>query len=140
MTSYTNVKVNISSGQVDKIRRAVQAGSQVSIQLAHQDLTGDHILALTQGQVNKIAKAYQNGTGVVIRMSRTQLQHNAKIEGGFLPLILPALATAGKFLASSVLPSLATGALTGRRREWVSRKHQQQVMGFTWRHGPKGAL
>ena len=46
-------------------------------------------------------------------MSTTQLQHNKKIEGGFLPLILPALATAGKFLASSVLPALATGALSG---------------------------
>jgi len=58
-------------------------------------------------------KAYENGTGVVVKMSKTQLPHNTTVEGGFLSLILPALATAGKFLASSVLPSFVTGALTG---------------------------
>jgi len=76
-------------------------------------LDGEHVLALTQAQVNKITKAYKNGVGVTIKMSKTQLQHNAKIEGGFLPLIMPALATVGKYLFSNVLPSLATGALTG---------------------------
>ena len=85
----------------------------MSIRLAHEDLYGEHVLALTKSQINKITKAYRNGTGTVIKMSVTQLQHNKKIEGGFLPLILPALATAGKFLASSVLPALATGALSG---------------------------
>ena len=110
---YTNVKVNVSSGQADKIKKAIEAGTQVSIRLSHQDLTGEHVLALTQRQIKKMEKAYQNGTGVVIKMSKTQLQHNAKIEGGFIPLIMPALATAGKFLLSNVLPSLATGALSG---------------------------
>jgi len=113
MTIYKNARVNISEGQIDKIQRAVQAGSQVSIRLKHEDLTGEHILALTQRQINKINKAYENGTGVDIKMSKTQLQHNAKVEGGFLPLILPALATAGKVLLSKVLPALATGALGG---------------------------
>jgi len=36
MTRYINVKVNVSQGQVDKIKRAVQAGSQVSIRLSHE--------------------------------------------------------------------------------------------------------
>src|SRR6218665_3061729 len=60
-----------------------------------------------------MAKVYQNGTGMALKMSKTQLEHNAKVEGGFIGAILPFLATAGKFLLSSVLPSLATGALTG---------------------------
>jgi len=34
-----------------------------------------------------------------------------KVEGGFIAALLPMLATAGKFLLSNVLPSLATGAL-----------------------------
>jgi len=113
MTRYTKVKLNISQGQIDKIKKAVQAGSQVSIRLAHENLTGEHVLGLTQAQINKITKAYQNRTGVVLKMSATQLRHNAKIEGGFLPLILPALATAGKFIASNILPALATEALCG---------------------------
>ena len=113
MTRYTNVKVNISPGQIDKIKRAVKAGSQVNIRLSHKNLSGDHILALTQAQINKITKAYHNGTGVVLTMSKTQLEHNAKVVGGFLSAILPALATAGRFPLSNVLPSLATRALTG---------------------------
>jgi len=31
MTPYIIVKVNISKGQIDKIKRAIQAGSEVSI-------------------------------------------------------------------------------------------------------------
>src|SRR6218665_1374190 len=112
MSRYTNVKVNISQGQVDKIKRAAQAGSQVRIRLSHSDLSGEHVLALTSAQLNKIAKAYQSGTGVTIKISKTQLELNAKVEGGFIGAIFPFLATAGKFLLSSVLPSLATGALT----------------------------
>ena len=58
--------------------------------------------------------AWQNGKGATIRLSNAQLQYNLKhVDGGFIGAILPALATAGKFLLSSVLPSLATGALTG---------------------------
>src|SRR6218665_375139 len=113
MSRYMNVKVNVSEGQKDKIKRALQAGTGVTIRLSHGDLSGEHVLALTQGQINKMAKVYQNGTGMALKMSKTQLEHNAKVEGGFIGAILPFLDTAGKFLLSSVLPSLETGALTG---------------------------
>lgn len=114
MSRYTNVKVNISEGQKDKIKRALQAGVDgVSIRLSHDDFSGEHVLALTRAQINKMRKAYNSGTGTTIKMSKTQLLHNAKIEGGFIGAILPFLATAGKFLLSSVLPSLVTGAVTG---------------------------
>ena len=114
MSRYTNIKVNISEGQKDKIKRALEAGCDgVSIRLSHDDLSGEHVLALTQAQINKMTKAYENGKGVTIKMSKTQLVHNAKVEGGFIGAILPFLATAGKFLLSKVLPGLATGALAG---------------------------
>ena len=114
MSRYTNIKVNISEGQKDKIKRALEAGCDgVSIRLSYDDLRGEHVLALTQAQINKMMKAFENGTGVTIKMSKTQLIHNAKVEGGFIGAILPFLATAGKFLLSSVLPGIATGALSG---------------------------
>lgn len=113
MSAYAKVKVNISEGQKEKIKRAVQVGTGVSIRLSHGDITGEHVLALNQRQINKLTKAYQNGTGVTIKMGKKQLEDNARVEGGFIGAILPFLATAGKFLLSSVLPSLATGALTG---------------------------
>ena len=42
-------------------------------------------------------------------MSKTQLAHNMKIEGGFLP----ALAGLISFLTGTVLPALVVGALSG---------------------------
>lgn len=113
MSRYTNVKVNISQGQAEKIKRAAQTGSTVSIRLSNSDLVGEHVLALTDAQLNKISKAYQSGTGVTIKMSKTQLEHNKKVEGGFIGAILPFLAKAGSFLLSNVIPSLATGVLSG---------------------------
>ena len=114
MSRYTNIKVNISDGQRDKIHRALEAGCDgVSIRLSHDDMSGEHVLALTHAQINKMTKAYQDGKGTTIKMSKTQLAHNARVEGGFIGAILPFLATAGKFLLSNLLPSLATGAMAG---------------------------
>lgn len=113
MREYVKVTINISKGQQEKIRDAMQSKKPVSIKLKHADLRGEHVIAITQQQARKLATAWQNGKGATIKMSKTQLQYNSKIEGGFIGAILPALATAGKFLLSSILPSLATGALTG---------------------------
>ena len=88
MTRYTNVKVNISEGQKEKLQHAIKAGcSAVSIRLGHEDLEGDDILAVTDSQVRKMAKALKNGRGITIGMSSKQLKHNTKIEGRFLGLL-----------------------------------------------------
>ena len=59
MRRYVNVKVNISEGQKEKIKQAIQVGASVSIRLSHGDLSGEHVLALTQAQINKMTKAVQ---------------------------------------------------------------------------------
>ena len=88
MTRYTNVKVNISEGQKEKLQHAMKAGClAVSIRLGHGDLGGNDILAVTDSQVKKLAKAHENGRGITIKMSSKQLKHNKKIEGGFLGLL-----------------------------------------------------
>ena len=46
-------------------------------------------------------------------MSKRQVVHNMKIEGGFLGFIAGLAAKALTFLAKTVLPILATGALSG---------------------------
>ena len=102
MSNYQKVKLNISQGQADKIKKAIQEKSDVSIRLSHSDLEGEHILALTKSQLNKIAKAYHNGTGV-----------NSKVESGFLGALLPLLGMLGSTLATRVVPALATGLLAG---------------------------
>ena len=50
---------------------------------------------------------------MTIKMSKTQLAHNIKIEGGFLP----ALAGLIPFLTGTVLPVLGVVALSGLENE-----------------------
>lgn len=122
MTRYTNVRVNISEQQKVKIKKAFQAGSGVSIKLAHRDLSGEHVIAFTEAQVKKLMRAYQTGTGMTVKLSKTQLAHNMKVEGGFLPAILGFLgSTAAPFLLKTALPALATGALSGLANTGVSK-------------------
>ena len=56
--SYTTVKLNISKGQNDKIRKALQDGeSTITLRFDPQDLHGNDLIALTKTQINKINKA-----------------------------------------------------------------------------------
>ena len=125
MDRYVNVKVNISEGQKKKLQTALQVGGPVSIRLGHEDLNGgDDVLALTNSQVTKITKAYQGGKGITIKMSKSQLAHNKKVEGGFLGMLASLAARTLPMLAKTVLPALGVGALTGLASSGV-----QKVMG-----------
>ena len=123
-TRYVDVKVNISEGQKKKLQTALQVGAPVSIRLAYEDLNGSDVLALTNSQVNKMRKAYEGRKGVTIKMSKTQLSHNMKVEGGFLGMLASLAARALPMLAKTVLPALGVGALTGLASSGV-----QKVMG-----------
>jgi len=111
--SYTNVHVNISENQQQKLQHAVESKSLVSICLGCEDLCGGDILALINPQVNRMTKVYENGKGITIKMSKHQVVHNIKTEGGFLGMLAGLAAKALPFLAKTVLPTLATGALSG---------------------------
>lgn len=114
MTRYTKFLVNLSDHQLEKIKKSVMNGCKTStIRLAYEDLTGDKALALTRSQAADMIQAERDKKGVTLILTRPQLEYNARIEGGFLAALLPLLATAGKFLLSSALPALATGALAG---------------------------
>ena len=111
--SYTNVSVNISQNRQQKLKHAIDTKSPMSIRPGHADLCGgDDVLALTISQVNRMTKAYQDGKGITIKMSKRQVVHNMKIEGGFLRFLAGLAAKALPFLAKTVLPTLATGALS----------------------------
>ena len=124
MDRYTDLKVNISEGQKQKLQTALQVGGPVSIRLAYEDLNGSDVLALTNSQVNKMRKAYEGRKGVTIKMSKTQLSHNMKVEGGFLGMLASLAARTLPMLAKTVLPALGVGALTGLASSGV-----QKVMG-----------
>ena len=124
MDIYTDLKVNISEGQKQKLHSALQVGAPVSIRLAYEDLNGSDVLALTNSQVNKMRKAYEGRKGVTIKMSKTQLSHDMKVEGGFIGMLASLAARALPMLAKTVLPALGVGALTGLASSGV-----QKVMG-----------
>ena len=104
---------NISENQQQKLKHVVDTKSPVSIRLSYEDLCGSDILALTNSQVNRMTKAYQDGKGITIKMSKRQVVHKMKIEGGFLGFLAGLATKALPFLAKTVLPTLATGALSG---------------------------
>jgi len=111
--SYTNVHVNISENQQQKLKHTVDTKSPVNIRLSFEDLEGNEILALTNSQVNRMTKAYQNGKGITIKMRKHQVVHNMKTEGGFLSFLAGLAAKTLPFFSKTVLSTLATGALSG---------------------------
>jgi len=125
---YTNVNVKISENQQQKLKHAADTKSPMSIRLSYNDLCGDDVLALTNSQVNRMTKAYQNGKGITIEMSKHQVVHNMKTEGGFLSLIAGLTAKALPFLAKTILPTLATGALS-RVGSALAQKATNKAMG-----------
>ena len=110
MTRYTNIKMRISEGQKDKLKKALNLICEsITILFTFSDLDGEDVIVLTKSQLDRLVEAYEEKKGMTIRMLKTQLAHNMKIEGGFLP----ALAGLIPFLTGTVLPALGVEALSG---------------------------
>ena len=72
-------------------------------------LHGEDFIALTKSQVDRLVEAYEEKKGMTIRISKTQLAHNMKIEGGFLPTLAGLI----PLLTGTLLPASGVGALSG---------------------------
>ena len=44
---YTDVNVNISDNQKQKVKKTLAAGTQFSLRLSYEDLVGDYVIAVT---------------------------------------------------------------------------------------------
>ena len=122
MTQYTDVYVNISDTQREKLKRAIDAGcATTTLNLKNTNLRGEHKLALTNSQANKLQKAIERGKRVTFRMSKKQLKHNLKVEGGFLGLLAGLAARALPMIAKTILLALGVGALSGLASMGVSK-------------------
>ena len=119
MTHYTNIKMKVSEGEKEKIKKAFETNSKyITIRFGLTNLYGEDVIALTKSQVDRLVEAYEEKKGLKIRMSKMQLAHNAKIEGRFLP----ALAGLIPFLTGTVLPDLGVGALSGLASSGVQKQ------------------
>ena len=59
----------------------------ITIRLTFSDLHDEDVIAITNSQLDRLVEAYEENKGMTIKMSKTQLSHNMKIEGGFLPAL-----------------------------------------------------
>ena len=83
MTRYTNFKMRISEGQQYKLKKAFVSNCEsIAIRLTFSYLHGEDVIALTNSQLDRLVKAYEEKKSMTIIMSKTQLVHNNKIEGG----------------------------------------------------------
>ena len=119
MTNNTNVKVRMSEGQKDKLKRAFESNCEsMTIRLTFTDLHREDVIAITKSQLDRLMKAYKANIGMIIKMSKTQLAYNMKVEGRFLPMLavlIPFLTGTVKipFLTGTVLGALGVGVLSG---------------------------
>jgi len=107
--NYQKYYVHLSDLQKKKLANAVKDKKPVSLRLMKNKIIGDVPLLLTKTQINRLNRCIENGKGTIIKLSMAQLENFYKV-GGFLPALLSSIAP---FLMETVLPAVATGALSG---------------------------
>ena len=74
MTHHTNIKMRISEGKKDKIKKAFESNSKsVKIRFNFSDVHGEDVIALTKSQVDRLMEAYEEKKGMTIRMSKNAI-------------------------------------------------------------------
>ena len=113
--TYIQYGVKLSTGQKQRLAKAMRQNSAVTRRLSKNDLSGNDQLNLTQTQLKRLQKAMKNRAGVDLKISKTQIRHVVQ-EGGSLwsslmSLGMRALPYASRAVSKAV-PALATGALS----------------------------
>jgi len=115
MANYHSYGVSLSNGQLQKLSRAYNNNSAITIRLANNELSGPDEFLLTKTQINKLKKGKSQGVGSDIKISKTQIRKAIK-QGGSLWSSLISLGTRALPYAASALskavPALATGVLS----------------------------
>ena len=71
MKHYTDIKMRISEGQKDKIKKALESNSKsITIRFKVSDLYDEDVIALTKSQVDRLVEAYEEKKGLTITMSK----------------------------------------------------------------------
>ena len=116
MTKYYPYGVSLSKGQLEKLSRAHNNSSAITIRLARNELSGPHELMLTKTQINKLKKALSQATGSDIKISKTQIRkavrQGGSLWGSLISLGSKLLPMAMPIVKKAAAP-LVTGALSG---------------------------
>ena len=108
--------MSLSEGQLEKLLRAYNDNSAITIRLARNELSGPHELMLTKTQINKLKKAMSQGTGSDIKISQRQIRkavrQGGSLWGSLISLGSKLLPMAMPIVKKAAAP-LVTGALSG---------------------------
>ena len=112
MKKYYPYSVSLSKGQLEKLSRAYNNNSAITIRLARNESSGPHELMLTKTQVSKLKTAMSQGTGSDIQISKTKIRkaikHGGSLWGSLISLGSKLLPMA-MLLAKKAISPLATG-------------------------------
>ena len=110
MTELHKINVKLSEGQKRKLAKAYRDNEEVSIKLAHKNLSGSDTLMVPKNTVNRVAKSKGLGKGVQIKISKANVrkQTGSGILSSLLPVLRNVAPTVGKTLGLSALAGLAS--------------------------------
>ena len=110
MTELHKISVKLSEGQKRKLAKAYRDNEEVSIKLAHKNLSGSDTLMVPKNTVNRVAKSKSLGKGVQIKISKANVrkQTGSGIFTSLLPVLKNVAPTIGKTMGLSALAGLAS--------------------------------
>ena len=110
MTELHKINVKLSEGQKRKLAKAYRDREEVSIKLAHKNLSGSDTLMVPKNTVNRVVKSKSLGKGVQIKISKANVrkQTGSGILTSLLPVLRNVAPTVGKTLGLSALAGLAS--------------------------------
>ena len=110
MTELHKINVKLSEGQKRKLAKAYRDNEEVSIKLAHKNLSGRDTLMVPKNTVNRVAKSKSLGKGVQIKISKANVrkQTGSGIFTSLLPVLKNVASTIGKTMGLSALAGLAS--------------------------------
>ena len=117
MTQYNSLNVKLSNSQLNKLKPAIEDGTEVILRLL-SNMIGDsddkinfpHELLLTNRQVTNLCKTFANKSSTDIKLSKIQMSTMIQ-SGGFLGRILGPLLKTGLPLMKNVIKPLAKSVL-----------------------------
>ena len=110
MTELHKINVKLSEGQKRKLAKAYRDNEEVSIKLAHKNLSGSDTLMVPKNTVNRVAKSKGSGKGVQMKISKANVrkQTGSGILTSLLPVLRNVAPTLGKTVGLSALAGLAS--------------------------------
>ena len=110
MASLHRISVRVSDGQKRKLLRAFKNREELTLRLAHKDLTGSDVLMVPAQVVKRVQKNRNGKKGMQIKLSKSNIrkQEGSGIWSSLMPVLKSVAPTIGKTLSLSALAGAAS--------------------------------